>query len=286
MPDRAPARHASLTSPPEGPSTPGAGPLTLLDPVLWGHPACRQGMKDMLAVTPGVMAWGLVTGVTMVKMGLPFYVALTMALSVFAASAQLASVPLMLAGAPLWVVWVTACCVNLRFVIFSVQMRRHMLALPLRWRLVAGYLTADITYVLTQQRYGQSPPACREQPEPLAYFVGLCAVNWTAWNVAAGLGVVFAQAIPTEWGMGFAGTLALVGLLVTLVRDKLTGISAALAGTAAVAAFGLPFKLHIIVAVAAAVAAGLLMDEAAKLHRGNGADGTSGADGAGPKDAA
>jgi len=38
--------------------------------------------------------------------------------------------------------------------------------------------------------------------------------------------------------------------------------------------------------VAAAVAAGLLMDEAAKLHRGNGADGTSGADGAGPKDAA
>jgi predicted branched-subunit amino acid permease len=246
-------------------------------------------MKDMLAVTPGVMAWGLVTGVTMVKMGLPFYVALTMALSVFAASAQLASVPLMLAGAPLWVVWVTACCVNLRFVIFSVQMRRHMLALPLRWRLVAGYLTADITYVLTQQRYGQSPPACREQPEPLAYFVGLCAVNWTAWNVAAGLGVVFAQAIPTEWGMGFAGTLALVGLLVTLVRDKLTGISAALAGTAAVAAFGLPFKLHIIVAVAAAVAAGLLMDQVAKLHRGNGAngaDGTSGADGAGPKEAA
>ena len=67
--------------------------------------------------------------------------------------------------------------------------------------------------------------------------------------------------------MGFAGTLALVGLLVTLVRDRFTGISAALAATAAVAAFGLPFKLHIIVAVAAAVAAGLLMDQAASWHR-------------------
>jgi hypothetical protein len=73
---------------------------------------------------------------------------------------------------------------------------------------------------------------------------------------------------------------------VTLVRDKLTGISAALAGTAAVAAFGLPFKLHIIVAVAAAVAAGLLMDQAAKLYRGDADNSSHGADGAGPKEAA
>ncbi len=224
----------------------------------------------MLAVSPGVMAWGMVTGVAMVKAGIPFWVALFMALSVFAASAQLASVPLMLAGAPFWVVLLTACCVNLRFVIFSVQMRRHMMALPLRWRLLAGYLTADITYVLTQQKHGQSPPACREQPEPLAYFVGLCAVNWTAWCVAAGLGVVFAEVIPTQWGMGFAGTLALLGLLVTLVRDRLTGISAALAGTAAVAAFGIPFKLHIVVAVAAAVASGLLMDQGAAWYKKRG----------------
>lgn len=248
--------------------TPDRTPMSLWDAQLWRHPACRQGMKDMLAVTPGVLAWGMVTGVAMVKAGMPTSVALLMALTVFAASAQLASVPLMLLGAPIWVVWVTAWCVNLRFVIFSVQMRRFMMALPLRWRLTAGYLTADITYVFMQQKYGQSPPVDRDHPEPLAYFVGLVAVNWTAWNVAAALGVVFAEVIPTNWGMGFAGTLALVGLLVTLVRDRFTGISAALAGTAAVAAFGLPFKLHIIVAVAAAVAAGLLMEQARAWHLG------------------
>lgn len=216
----------------------------------------------MLAVTPGVIAWALVTGVAMVKAGMAVPMALLMALTVFAASAQLASVPLMLAGAPVWVIWLTACCVNLRFVIFSAQMRPHMMALPLRWRLVAGYLTADLTYVFMQQRFGQSRPADADHPEPLAYFVGLCAVNWTSWNVAAAAGVLFASVIPTHWGMAFAGTLALTGLLVTLVRDKVTGVSAVLAGTAAVAAFGLPFKLHIVVAVAAAVAAGLLMDRA------------------------
>lgn len=240
---------------------------TLLDPALWRHPACRQGMRDMASVTPGVVAWGLVTGVAMVQGGLPLGIAILMSVCVFAASAQLAAMPLMLAGAPLWVVWVTAACVNLRFVIFSAQMRRHMMALPWHWRLLSGYLTADITYVFMQQRYGEAVPADREHPEPLAYFVGLCTVNWVSWNVAALCGVVFSNLIPMQWGLGFAGTLALVGLLVTLVRDRVTGVTAALAATAAVAAFSLPFKLHIIVAVASAVAAGLLLDRALMLSR-------------------
>lgn len=221
----------------------------------------------MGGVTPGVLAWGLVTGVAMVKMGLPLSIALLMSLTAFAASAQLAALPLMLAGAPLWVVWVTALCVNLRFVIFSAQMRVHMMTLPLRWRLLAGYLTADVTYVMTMQRHGSSPAASPQNPAPLAYFTGLCAVNWTAWNMASLVGVLFASAIPTQWGLGFAGTLALVGLLVSLMNDRLTALTAGIAGTAAVAAFSLPFKLNMIVAVASAVACGLLMDQVAALAR-------------------
>jgi predicted branched-subunit amino acid permease len=245
-----------------------AGSVSLLEARLWRHQAFRDGLRDMARVMPGIVAWGLVTGVAMVKGGMPLPIALLMALTVFAASAQLAAVPLMLAGAPVWVIWLTASCVNLRFVIFSAQMRRHMLTMPLRWRLVAGYLTADLTYVLMQQRYGDDEPASPSFPDPLAYMLGLSVVNWGAWNISAVTGVLFASAIPTEWGMGFAGTLALVALLVSLVRDRLTAITAGLAGTAAVAAFGLPFKLHIVVAVAAAVAAGLLMEQAAALRVG------------------
>lgn len=243
--------------------------ISLLEAQLWRHPAFTDGIRDMGRLMPGIVAWGLVTGVAMVKAGMPWPVALLMALTVFAASAQLAAVPLMLAGAPIWVVWLTASCVNLRFVIFSAQMRRHMLGMPLRWRMAAGYLTADLTYVLMHQRYGDSEPAGRAFPDPLAYLLGLSVVNWGAWNVSAAAGVVFACAIPTEWGLGFAGTLALVALLVTLVKDRLTGLTAGMAGTAAVAAYALPFKLHIVVAVAAAVAAGLLMEQASSVWRSN-----------------
>jgi predicted branched-subunit amino acid permease len=59
------------------------------------------------------------TGVAMVKSGLSGLEAVLMTLIVYAGSAQLAAVPMIAAGAPLWVILAAAFCVNLRFVVFS-----------------------------------------------------------------------------------------------------------------------------------------------------------------------
>lgn len=233
---------------------------SLLDPRLRSHPAFRVGMRDMSRVLPGMIAWGLVTGVAMTTSGLPLPVVLLMSLLVFAASAQLSAVPLLLVGAPLWLIWLTALCVNLRFVIFSAQLRPHMMTLPLRWRLVAGYLSADVTYVLTVHRHGEDAPADGSNPEPLAYFLGVAVVNWTGWNLASLLGIAFASQIPTSWGLGFAGSLALLALLVILVKDGRGWVSVLVGAVVAVAAWGMPMRLHIVVAILVAVAAGLAID--------------------------
>jgi len=227
---------------------------------LWCHPERLQGTKDMAKVMPGMVAWAVVTGVVMAKSGLPTWVAAGMALCVFAASAQLSAVPLLLAGAPLWVIWLTAACVNLRFVIFSAQMRRHMVCLPLRWRLLAGYLTADVTYVMSVQRYGDSPLASPQHLAPLAYFLGGAIVNWGGWCLGAIAGVWGASWIPTRWGMQFAGALALLALLVNLSRDRKTFSTAVVAGAAATALYALPFKLYIVAAVVVGVSVGLAWD--------------------------
>jgi predicted branched-subunit amino acid permease len=92
------------------------------------------------------------------------------------------------------------------------------------------------------------------------YFLGGVALMWFTWQIPSIAGIVLADSVPPSWGLGFAGTLALVGLTCTLLVDRATWVAAAVAGLAAVAAFALPYKLHIIVAVAAAVAAGLMMD--------------------------
>ena len=210
----------------------------------------------MMGTAVGIAAWGLITGVAMGKSGLPLVVVVLMSLLVFAGSAQLAVLPLMSSGAPLWVVWATALCVNLRFMIFSAMWRPYFVGYPLLHRLRLAYLTADLNYVMFMRRFPEPKPA----PEQLPYFWGGIAANWVAWQVPSLIGIFAADAVPVHWGMGFAGTLALLGVGLSLLTDRATAVAGAVAACAAVAAFALPFKLNIVVAIAAAVALGLLID--------------------------
>jgi predicted branched-subunit amino acid permease len=210
----------------------------------------------MVGTAIGIAAWGLITGVAMGKSGLPTELMVLMSLTVFAGSAQLAVLPLLSSGAPAWVVWATAFCVNLRFMIFSAQWRPYFIDYPLNLRLRLAHFTADLNYVLFMRRFPEPRPA----PEQLPYFWGGVACNWTAWQVPSLLGIFLANAVPVHWGFGFAGVLALMGVGASLLTDRATAVAGGVAACAAVAAFALPFKLNIVVAIATAVAIGLLID--------------------------
>ncbi|OOG48464.1 AzlC family ABC transporter permease [Polaromonas sp. A23] len=219
----------------------------------------------MGSVAAGTAAWGLMTGVAMVKSGMSTFEAVLMGVIVFAGSSQLAAVPLILAGAPMWVILATAACVNLRFVVFSAHLRPYLMHQPLWRRLASGYFTADLSYVMFTNRHPHPVPsndtaALRAQE---AYLAGNCAVTWVFWVVPSLLGIGLANAIPLRWGLGFAGILALLGILCSLASTRLRVVSAGVAGAAAVAAFALPLKLNILVAIAAAVAVCLTLEKPA-----------------------
>ena len=63
--------------------------------------------------------------------------------------------------------------------------------------------------------------------------------------------------------MAFAGSLALLALLVTLIKDARVAWATTLAAVAAVWGQGLPFRLNIVVAVLVAVGAGLWLERRA-----------------------
>ena len=229
---------------------------------LRAHPEFRQGWRDQTSVALGIAAWGLMTGVAMAKSGLSPLEATLMTLIVYAGSAQLAAVPLIAAGAPLWVILAAAFCVNLRFVVFSAHLRPHLMHLP-RWqRVLSGYVTGDLSYVFFAKRYHQPGETGAERTAQLAYLMGNCAVNYGAWMSCSLIGIALANVIPTAWGLGFAGILALVGVLCSLASSALRTVSATVAGAAAVAAFALPLKLNILVAIASAVVICLAIEQA------------------------
>lgn len=230
-------------------------------PKYYRHPQYRQGALASLAVAPGIAAWGLMTGVTMMKSGMSLGESLLMSVTVFAGSSQLAAIPLIAAGAPAWVILATAFCVNLRFVVFSAHLRPYLMHLPLGQRLLTGYLTADLSYVLFVKRFPEHGGDDRQLHAQQAYLMGNCGVSWVAWGVSSVVGVVLANLVPTHWGLGFAGILSLVGILCSLASSRLRWVSAGMAGAAAVAVFALPFKLNILVAIAAAVALCLTLEK-------------------------
>lgn len=224
------------------------------------HPEFRSGARDMASLAPGIGAWGLMTGVAMVKSGMSLIEALAMTFFVYAGSSQLAAIPLIVAGAPIWVILATGFCVNLRFVVFSLHLRPYLMHMP-RWRrLVNGYLTADLSYALFTKRFPQPAAEPADQLAQEAYLAGNYFVTWGSWMGLSVVGIALANLIPAAWGLGFAGVLCLVGILCSLSNTPLRLLSAGLAGAAAVALYALPLKLNIVAAIAIAVAACYLLE--------------------------
>lgn len=224
------------------------------------HPEFAHGAKDMLGISPAVLAWGLVTGVAMTNSGLGPLGAVLMTLTMFAGSAQLATTPLIIAGAPVWVILATAFCVNLRFVVFSVHLRHYLMHLPLRDRLVTGYLTGDLSYVLFIRAYPEPGHTEAQRQQRYAYLMGACSVNYGCWMAASLVGVAFAAYIPVHWGLAFAGILALVGLTCAVVNTRLQAVGAVVAGAAAIVFFAMPLRLNIVLAIACSVAICLVLE--------------------------
>lgn len=229
--------------------------------------AWNEGFKTGLPTLFGIAAWGLVVGIAMVKSGLTVPQALGMTLLVFAGSAQLASLPLIAAQAPIWVIFATALVVNLRFVIFSALLGPHFAHLPWRQRFYLGYISGDLTVALFLQRYPTLEPVAGK----LSYLKGLMYPNWFAWQIGSCIGIFLGSAVPAEWGLGFAGTLAILCIMVPLMINNAALCGVLVAAAISVLAYDLPYKLGLLLAVLVGMVTAMVIEETlakAKVRRG------------------
>lgn len=218
------------------------------------RPMVREGAREAAPMAIGIAAWGLVAGVAMAKSGIGVPLAILMAVIVYAGSAQIAALPLIAADAPMWVVWATAACVSLRFMAFSFHYRPYFAHLPRPRRIVLSYFMGDSNFALFVRRFDRP----RDGQAHVDYFLGSALTTYVVWQVSIITGIVAGHAIPAEWGIGFAGTMALLALTCTQLRSASTSVAAVVAACAAVAAYGLPLRLNIVVAISAAVAVGAM----------------------------
>lgn len=224
----------------------------------------RSFAAGLRAVAPALLAlvvWGLVTGVAMIKSGMKPLEAIGMSLTVFAGSAQLAVLPLVATGAPVWVVIVTALVINLRFVIFSASLYPYFRSFPLHKRMFLGYMTADLGAALFMARYAHAPADARGSTEQVWFLLGIVAGAWVTWQASSIAGVILSEGIPGQWGLEFAAILALIAVTVPMVSSAPVLAGALASAAVAVIAFDLPYKLGLVAAVLAGVVVAMVAEE-------------------------
>ena len=229
------------------------------DTIVWrgeaARAAFRAGYLDIAATIPATMAWGLVTGIAMAQSGLSLPQAYGLGLLAFAGSAQLAVLPLLASHAPAVITVLTALIVNLRFVIYSAAMKSEFLMLSFPRRLGLAYLIGDIPYVL----YERLAPQHERSLRPV-YFLGIGLCNLVVWQVASVAGLIAAGRVPSQWGLDFAGMVALVALVVPMLANRAGLAACVVGGGAAVALDGLPAHAGLVLATLAGIIAAMLAE--------------------------
>jgi predicted branched-subunit amino acid permease len=238
----------------------------LNDVILWrgeaARAAFRAGYLDIAPAIPATMAWGLVTGIAMAQSGLTLPQAYGLGLLAFAGSAQLAVLPLLAAHAPVFVIVLTALIVNMRFVIYSAAMKSEFMMLSFRQRLGIGYLIGDFPFVLFERSASRHERRLRP-----VYFLGIGLSNLIVWQLASLAGLVAGGRVPPEWGLDFAGMVALVALLVPMLANR-PGIAAcAVGGMVGVALDRLPAHAGLVIATLAGIIAAVVAERLPRRAR-------------------
>jgi predicted branched-subunit amino acid permease len=219
-------------------STAEAPQISTQDARLIEHAAFKEGRRLSAPTWLAIIAWGMVAGMTMVKCGLTVWQALCMTFIVYGGSSILAAAPLMSVHAPLWLLLFTAIMVNLRFVIFGAIVAPHFTHLSLWRRLQLGYINSDVVMSFFPVRY-----PLRTQHRPLGkegFYTGVCYSGWVTWQIGTVMGIVMAGQIPESWNIAFAGTLALLALLIPMALNWPAFSGVVVASAIAVATHAVP----------------------------------------------
>ena len=215
--------------------------------------ALRAGALAAAPLLVGMMPFGVVVGLAMVSAGLTHPQAVAMSVLVFAGTAQLAVLPLLIAKAPLWVMYATAVVVNLRYVIYSAVLVPYFEHLSRPWRVLLSYITVDGIFALY---VGRSTPDDGD-PHKHWYYLGGSLLMWVGWQLASWIGIFAGALIPRSWSLEFASTLGLIALVMPLLFDRAVVWGALAAGGVSLLTAKWPLNLGLLAAIAAGVAVGL-----------------------------
>jgi len=215
-----------------------------------------QGARAEFPLLVGVFPFGLIYGALALNAGLSTAAAQLMSSIVFAGSAQFVTAQLVHDAAPGIVIVLTIAVVNLRHMLYSASLAPYLKNLSLKWKILLSYLLTDEAYapsIIKYEKEGITPSS--------HWFVfGAGFSLWFNWQVSTALGIFLGAAIPKSWPLDFALPLTFIAMVMPMLKNKPMIVAALSAGTVALLAYSLPYKLGLIFAALTGIVVGTILE--------------------------
>jgi len=215
------------------------------------------GVRAEIPLLIGVFPFGMIYGALALNAGLSNLAAQMMSSIVFAGSAQFITTQLVHEAAPGLVIVITIAVVNLRHMLYSASLAPYLTSLSTRWKVVLSYLLTDEAYAPSILHYEKEGA----QPFSHWFLFGAGLSLWTNWQISTALGIFLGKAIPDSWSLDFALPLTFIAMVVPVLKNRPAIAASLSAGSVALAAYSLPYRLGIILAALVGIAVGTFLED-------------------------
>ncbi|MFZ5879674.1 MAG: AzlC family ABC transporter permease [Chloroflexota bacterium] len=214
------------------------------------------GVRAEFPLLVGVFPFGMIYGALALNAGLSLAASQMMSSIVFAGSSQFIAAQLVHDAAPGLVIVLTIAVVNLRHMLYSASLAPYLKDLPVRWKVLLAYLLTDEAYAPAALKFE------REGITPLGHWFlfGAGLALWSTWQVSTGLGIFLGASLPQSWPLDFALPLTFIALVMPALKNRPAIAAALSAGLVALLAYGLPFKLGLILAALTGILVGTVLE--------------------------
>jgi len=210
----------------------------------------RDFLTGLTEVAPVVVAYipiGLLWGTLAAAKGISPLEAVMMSVIVFAGSAQFVAVDMWHDPVPMLLLTFTALIINVRHVLMSASLSRHVGGIPRALHPVVAYFLVDESWALAERRV-------LETPLTFAYYLGITLPLAMTWWLSTGIGATLGRALgdPSALGLDFAFSAMFIAILMGFWKGPSTaGVLAASGAVAAVTHIAVEGPWYIVAGAAA-----------------------------------
>ncbi len=180
------------------------------------HSPWLSFVKGCIAILPlslAVLPWGLLAGSMAIETGLTAAQGVGMSAIIFAGATQLATMGMIKAGSGLVAILISAFFISSQHLLYGLTMRERIAPLPLRWRLILGFLLTDELFALIGER--------REKNFDRWYALGIGLFFYLFWLASTLAGAVAATQIEDlgSYGLDFSIAATFIVIVVPLIKS-------------------------------------------------------------------